>query len=66
MSEPNEQIYQPKKVDICSTHGKNNWKEHAAYINNNDGTISCQYCGWGSKIPGYMRVLDGKLIDLRA
>ena len=61
----NKSHYQPKQVKMCSDHGKKVWDKHDGYINNGDGTISCTDCPWGTKIPGYYRVLDGKIIDLR-
>jgi len=56
--------YPPVKVPICRTHGKN-WLKHTEYLDNHDGTISCKKCPWGGQLPGYMRVLDGKIVDLR-
>ena len=56
----------PVKIPICRTHGKKNWMKHDGYIDNKDGTASCKYCGWGFRIPGYMRILDGKVFDLRS
>lgn len=57
-------ISNPVKVPICSTHGKN-WQDHNSYKDNHNGTISCQFCGWGCFLPGYMKVHDGKVYDLR-
>lgn len=54
-----------RSVKMCPDHGKKVWEKHIGYINNNDGTISCTDCPWGTKIPGYYKVLDGKIIDLR-
>jgi hypothetical protein len=53
----------PKPVKICETHTK--WQKHKGYIDNKDGTISCKFCGWGGILPGYMRVYNGEIIDLR-
>lgn len=55
----------PVSINICSTHDKKNWIEHVGYINNHDGTIRCKYCPWGSKLPGYYRVIDERIVDLR-
>lgn len=55
-----------KLFTVCPTHTKDNWTTHDGYIDNKDGSISCKYCGWGSQIPGYMRVLNGKVVDLRS
>ena len=55
----------PIEVNICSTHGKELWQSHEGYVQNADGSVSCIYCPWGCLVPGYMRVLDGKIVDLR-
>jgi hypothetical protein len=51
-------------ISICTTHGKK-WMHHVGYKDNHDGTISCKYCGWGCFLPGYLRVHDDKIFDLR-
>ena len=53
-----------KKESICSTHGKENWTD-TEYVDNKDGTISCPKCNWGTRLPGYMRLIEGKIVDLR-
>lgn len=58
-------ISQLPPVPICSTHGKGNWKDHIGYIDNRDGTASCRHCSWGFRIPGYMRIHNGRVFDLR-
>ena len=50
---------------VCSTHTKETWKDHVGYIDNKDGTASCEKCHWGFRIPGYMRIVEGKVLDLR-
>lgn len=55
----------PVSVKICKTHTKDNWFNHKGYIDNKDGTISCKHCPWGTQLPGYYRVLDGSVVDLR-
>jgi hypothetical protein len=55
----------PTKIPICDTHGKN-WKEHIGYKDNHDGTASCKYCGWGFIVPGYLRIHEEKVYDLRS
>jgi hypothetical protein len=55
----------PVKIFVCKTHGKRNWKKHMGYEDNGDGTASCTKCGWGFVMPGYLRILDGKVFDLR-
>ena len=57
-------ISKPVRIEICKTHGKN-WQDHIGYIDNHDGTASCKYCSWGFRIPGYMRIHEGKICDLR-
>ncbi len=52
-------------VTICPTHSKDNWVDHVGYMDNHDGTASCKYCNWGFRVPGYMRVYEGKVFDLR-
>ena len=58
-------ISQSKPIAICNTHKVGNWTDHVGYLDNRDGTASCKYCNWGFRIPGYMRVLDEKVFDLR-
>ena len=75
MTEPEEQLDQtqpqpqqferPVEVKMCSTHGKDSWQSHDGYVQNPDGSVSCIYCGWGCLIPGYMRVFENKIVDLR-
>lgn len=55
-----------KPLSICETHTRDNWLAHEQYADNKDGTISCKLCSFGGKIPGYMKVMDGKIVDLRA
>lgn len=52
------------KVKICEIHNKRDWI-NGDYFDNKDGTISCGECPWGCRVPGYMRVQGGKIIDLR-
>jgi hypothetical protein len=54
-----------KPIAICGTHSKDNWMEHKGYIDNHDGTASCKFCGWGFRVPGYMRIYNEKVFDLR-
>lgn len=58
-------ILKPESIDICETHTPDNWTDHRGYKNNHDGTVSCVYCPWGTRIPGYMRVFEGRIVDLR-
>lgn len=59
-------ISQGKPEIVCDTHKLGNWSEHLGYIDNYDGTASCKYCGWGFRIPGYMRIWNEKVFDLRS
>lgn len=52
-------------IPICETHSKDKWMSHEGYNHNPDGTITCQFCGWGTPLPGYMRLINGKVVDLR-
>ena len=61
----NTSHFTPRQVKLCPDHGHKTWDKHEGYINNNDGTISCDRCSWGTRIPGYLRCLNGKIIDLR-
>ena len=51
------QHHKAVKIKICKKH---------SYIDNRDGTISCKFCPWGTKLPGYMRLYEGKIVDLRS
>lgn len=53
-----------KAFPICSTHSRTSWKEHNFYVDNHDGTISCEFCPWGAKLGGNLRVHEGKIVDL--
>lgn len=53
-------------VKICDTHSKDKWVDHLGYVDNHDGTVSCKFCPWGFRLPGYMRVHEGKIVDLRS
>lgn len=53
-------------VNICPTHTKDKWMDvENQYIDNHDGTISCKFCPWGAILPGFMRFVNGRVIDLR-
>lgn len=55
----------PSAIGICKDHTKNDWFKHKDYESDNNGGIICTKCPWGAKLPGYMRFLDGKIVDLR-
>lgn len=57
---------EPIDIPICAIHTKGTWMDHIGYIDNKDGTISCDVCPWGTRIPGYLRVHEGKIVDLRS
>lgn len=57
-------INTPSKIPICDSH-KKYWQDHVGYIDNHDGTASCKFCPWGFQIPGYMRIHNEKVCDLR-
>jgi len=59
------QHHTPVRVNLCSTHTRENWTTHTGYVWNADGSISCQHCPWGTKLAGYYRVQNGCVIDLR-
>jgi len=54
-----------RPVTICKTHDKRDLFKHVGYVDNKDGTISCMYCPFGARIDGFLKVIDGKLVDLR-
>lgn len=45
----------PVRIDLCGTHD---------YLQQGN-TAMCTRCPYGTILPGYMRVLNGKIIDLR-
>lgn len=53
-----------KAFPICSTHGRKNFKEHVGYIDNHDGTVSCEFCPWGGILGANLKIKDGKIVDL--
>lgn len=56
----------PTNIQICSTHGRDNWMDHKGYIDNRDGTFSCKWCPWGARLPGYLRIHEERIVDLRS
>lgn len=55
-----------REISICSSHSKRDWMTHNGYIDNNNGTISCKFCPWGTILPGYIKLIDGRLRDFRS
>lgn len=49
---------------VCSTHRRDNWLTHTGYVDN-QGHVTCKYCNWGATLPGYLRVKEEKIVDLR-
>lgn len=67
LSTPEGAVIQKEVViPICETHTKDNWFTHVGYLDNKDGTVTCQRCPWGCQLPGYMRCYEGKIVDLRS
>lgn len=58
-------VSSPVPLKICETHTRDKWMEHQGYVSNPDGTISCIHCPWGTPVPGYLKVSNEKIIDLR-
>lgn len=58
-------ISDPTPITICGSHTKDSWMKHEGYTQNKDGSVTCLFCPWGTHIPGYMRVIQGKVVDLR-
>ena len=58
-------VSKAKPLPSCETHKQENWKDHVGYMDNHDGTSSCKYCSWGFIVPGYMRIHEGRVFDLR-
>lgn len=52
------------RIKICSLHTRDEWTK-GTYEQNPDGSITCIDCGWGTRIPGFMKLLNGKIMDLR-
>ena len=55
----------PVQIPICQTHTKETWMTHKGYRDNRDGTVGCIFCSWGTFLPGYMRMINGVIVDLR-
>jgi len=53
-----------RDVRICASHTREDLS-HKDFIDNHDGTVSCKYCPFGAILPGYMRVHEGRIVDLR-
>ena len=53
-------------VKICHYHKGKDWIKGQGYIDNHNGTIICKWCSWGTTAAGYLKVHDGRIIDLRS
>lgn len=60
-----KQYNHPRPIAICETHTRENWMTHLDYTFK-DGVLECTRCPWGTRLPGYMKWLNGKVIDLRS
>jgi hypothetical protein len=56
-------IAKPTPIELCG-HTKDNFMD-GEYKDNGDGTASCIKCGWGFIRPGWIRIKDNKVVDLR-
>lgn len=63
--EAEKHVNKPQVIHLCDTHTRDNWMTHTHYVDNHDGTVSCKFCPWGTRLPGYMRFLEGRIVDLR-
>lgn len=52
-------------ISICPTHTRENWTKHTRYTYEGNSVVKCMDCPWGTSIPGYMRCVEGKIVDLR-
>jgi hypothetical protein len=59
------EVHREKRISypICKSHKR--YVEHEGYKDNGDGTVSCLICNWGFIKPGYIRILNGKVYDMR-
>jgi hypothetical protein len=56
----------PVPLNICKTHAKDKWMDRQnQYTDNGDGSITCMFCPWGCLLPGYVRCIDNRIVDLR-
>lgn len=55
----------PIPIELCAVHTRKDWMKGEDYTQDARGIV-CRKCGWGTQVPGFYRVLDGKVIDLRS
>lgn len=53
----------PVRVEICEVHTKEKFMQ-GKYKDNRDGTVSCIYCPWGTKLGNNLRLVDCKIFRL--
>lgn len=53
-------------IKICKGHNGKKWMEMTGYTDNHDGTVTCKWCPWGTTIAGYLKVKEGRIVDLRS
>lgn len=58
--------HSPVKVIICATHDRHNWINHRGYVQDDAGKIRCEWCPWGTRLPWFYRLHEGKIVDLRS
>lgn len=51
------------RIKVCKIHNRDEWTKGRYEMVN--GEIICLDCGWGTKVPGFIRVKDNKIVDLR-
>lgn len=62
-NESDKHINKLKQINVCD-HNTDNWKSFKNYVTVRKG-IMCRICGWGTMLPGYYRVSNGRVVDLR-
>lgn len=54
----------PVPIAICKTHAVDRWQDHIGY--KQEGNVAlCTKCPWGTPLAGHLRVLDGRIVNLR-
>jgi len=54
----------PVAIPICNTHTPETWRDHDGYKQEGN-VILCTKCPWGTPFPGHLRLIFGKIVDLR-
>lgn len=55
----------PVSIKICDTHTLESFMQHTSYVDNRDGSVSCKFCPYGGLLGPSLRVLNGRLVDVR-